>query len=115
MLKTQFTYSEEGQLEKDQRALPADEQNPQVVYLGMLGYKIMAVADTLEEAEEYLLTLKVACRSNAKLGLYDKGRFTLPGWTKDPSEHDFDIRTQAQLDALVEAIKSTRESTRGHR
>lgn len=75
-----------------------------VTFFGMLGYEIVAVCDTEEEATE-VCTLWQIC---ATLGSLAKGNADLgmrvPGWTRHAYPWDFDVRTQDDLDSLTRAI-----------
>lgn len=69
---------------------------PLVVYFGMMGYKVLSEHETEEEAAVALAEWQAYADDPTPLAL--------PGWTRDAYAHDFDVRTQADLDALTRAI-----------
>lgn len=111
MAVREITHRQYEKLEPEWSALPEDEQPRLVVYFGMLGYKVVAACDTQAEAEEVLACWQVAATifgiagqpNPDRRGLSGKG-LPVPGWTRAALPSDFDIRTQADLDAVTKAI-----------
>lgn|SRR5690242_9264928 len=81
-----------------------------VTFFGMLGYEILAVCDTEEEANEVCALWKIASTlatlSHPMRRWRERG-LHLKGWTRCVSPHDIDVRTQADLDHLTDAILSS--------
>lgn len=81
-----------------------DEGKYLVTFFGILDLKIVAVCDTEEEATEVCTlwqicaTLGSLATGNADLGM------RVPGFTRHAYPHDFDVRTQDDIDALTKAI-----------
>jgi hypothetical protein len=69
-----------------------------VVYFGILDYGILSEHATRAEARAALREVQRAARTT---------RLAVPYYTRDAQPHDFDVRTQAQLDELVRAIHAT--------
>lgn len=116
MAVTDLTYGRQLQkLEDTWRALPEEEQPHLVVFMGMLSYKVIAVCDTEQEANE-VLALCVVCTVIASLAKNTRKQrisrnlglgMAIPGYTRNAYPHDFQVRTQASLDRLTDAILSS--------
>lgn len=96
-------YPADRRQEEAWRALPESEQPYLVVFFGMLGYEVVAVCDTEEEANEVLLYWQV-CAVLGNLGGGGRYGLRLKGWTRCVSPHDLQVRQQHDLDALTRAI-----------
>ena len=66
-----------------------------VVFFGMLGYKVLSEHESQSDAFAELQNHRRLARA---------GRYAVAGYTRDAHEHDFDVRTQDDLDALTKAI-----------
>jgi len=66
-----------------------------VVFFGIYGYRIMSAHATREEAEAVAERHKELARTS---------KYAVSGYTREASEHDFDVRTQEDLDNLTRAI-----------
>lgn len=69
-----------------------------VVCFGMLDYRILSEHETEKEAQAELKFI---------LAEEHRMKVAAKGYTRDPLKQDFDVRTPEDLDALVEAIRST--------
>lgn len=90
------------EIEAEWRALPESEQPFLVCFMGLMGYGILAVCDTEEEAEE-VLACYVLCTTLPRLAS-PRRYMRQPGWTREASPHDYQVRQQFDLDALTRAI-----------
>lgn len=69
-----------------------------VVFFGILDYKVLSSHRT--EAVALRELAKHQARARA-------GGYAVAGFTRNAVEHDFDVRTQDDLDALVRAIQES--------
>lgn len=67
-----------------------------VVFMGMLGFRILTVQNE-KSAEGTLLWIQEHAR---------KGGLVIPGYTRNASEYDFQVRTYQSLEELTAAIRS---------
>lgn len=105
--RTFDTLASKGLVDRSYTSTPAHpvpvyrplEKPYKVVFFGMLGYKIMAEFALEETARQELEWYKDKCRQQQS--------FEVKGYTRNASEHDFDVRTQDDLDSLTRAIQDS--------
>lgn len=96
------SFGEKRRREEAHRALPRDEQPHMVCYMGMLGYKVLWIAED-GSAE----SLALAERERDWWGALCADGFYMLTQTREPYDHEFMVRQQWDLDALTRAILSS--------
>jgi hypothetical protein len=97
------TWSEKRAREDAHRSMEPGEQPYMVVCFGILSYRVIEVCDTRHHAECSLAVWQEHAR---------RGGLAVPHLTDDVSPHDFQVRQQWDLDALVAAILDTKSGVR---
>jgi hypothetical protein len=93
------SYNAQRARQEAHRALPQGEQPWMVVYMGMLGYDVLWIAQDGSEESKRIAETEVEFWAKE----FEKG-MPMPGRTREPHRSDLQIRQQWDLDHLTRAI-----------